>query len=129
MQTKLNNYSIFFERLLQIIDYYNIKSINSFAKDYLKYDSSEKINRLKDKNKLPSIKIIEDISNTFENINIDWLVTGRGQMLRNSETKESDLTKSDDTQYAISILMDTIKEKDRQIKCLLDIIQGMSNRD
>ena len=72
----------FFERIMQIIDFYNIKSVNSFAKTYLNYDSSERINRLKDENKKPSIEILEDISNKFEDVNIDWLVTGRGEMLR-----------------------------------------------
>ena len=60
---------IFFERIQKIIDYYKIKSVNSFAKDYLKYKSSEKINRLKGKNALPSYEILHDISIKFENIN------------------------------------------------------------
>ena len=57
-----------FERILQIIEFYNIKSVNSFAKDYLKYDSSEKINRLKDGTQRPSFEILEDITNKFEDI-------------------------------------------------------------
>ena len=73
----------FFDRITQIIDFYGIKSINSFAKEYLKYDSSEKINRLKDEKKRPSIEILEDISNKFEDIDANWLLTGRGKMLRN----------------------------------------------
>lgn len=76
------NKSNFFERILQLLDYYGIKNINTLAKDYLLYDSSEKINRLKDPNKKPSVDILEDFSNTFENLDINWLLTGRGEMLR-----------------------------------------------
>jgi len=72
----------FFERILKIIDYHNIKSVNSFAKEYLGYESSEKINRLKDTNKKPSFEILDDISNKFENIDMNWLLTGRGDMLK-----------------------------------------------
>lgn len=61
--------SNFFERILQIIDYYNIKSVNSFAIDYLGYPASEKINRLKKGNSKPSYDIIVDITNKFEDIN------------------------------------------------------------
>lgn len=74
-----------FERILQIVEFYNIKSVNSFAKDYLGYDSSEKIARLKDPNKRPSVDILEDISNKFENIDLNWLITGSGSMLKNGE--------------------------------------------
>lgn len=75
--------SNFFERIMQIIDYYNIKSINSFAKNYLNYDSSEKINRLKRDNTNPSYEILKDISNKFVDLNMNWLITGKGNMLIN----------------------------------------------
>jgi predicted ATP-grasp superfamily ATP-dependent carboligase len=75
--------STFFERLSQVIEYYGIKNINSFAKDYLKYRSSEKINRLRDESKRPSFEILEDISNKFVDIDMNWLITGRGEMLKN----------------------------------------------
>ncbi|MEL7586608.1 MAG: hypothetical protein AAGU19_07815 [Prolixibacteraceae bacterium] len=81
MQTLLNKKTNFFERLLQIIDYYNIKSVNLFATDWLGYASSEKINRLKKGNALPSYQIIVDITNRFEEINPRWLLTGDGDML------------------------------------------------
>jgi hypothetical protein len=85
MQEKNEKISIFFERILQIANYYGIKSINIFAKKYLGYDSSEKINRLKKENTSPSFEILNDISNKFENINPGWLLTGNGEMLKNME--------------------------------------------
>jgi len=73
----------FFQRVCQIIDYYNIRSINSFAVDYLKYNSSEKINRLKKENTNPSYEILCDIASKFEFIDMNWLLLGKGSMLRN----------------------------------------------
>jgi hypothetical protein len=80
----------FFERLYQIIDYYNIKSINSFAIDYLNYKSSEKINRLKKGNTNPSYEIICDIANKFEFIDINWLLLGTGNMLKDNANPKQD---------------------------------------
>jgi len=88
MQEKKYKKSNFFERISQIIDYYEIKNVKSFACDWLGYDSSQKINRLKDENTSPSYEILNDISNKFENINPEWLLTGKGEMLK-SETSES----------------------------------------
>jgi hypothetical protein len=80
--------TIFFKRILPIIEFHNIKSVNSFAKDYLNYESSEKINRLKDENKKPSFEILDDISNKFESIDMNWLITGKGEMLRSDNVPE-----------------------------------------
>ena len=130
--------SNFFERILQIIEYYNIKSVNDFAKTYLGYASSEKINRLKDSSKNPSFEILQDISNKFEEISPDWLLMGKGEMLRNSPK----ITVNGDKNFAnngqvinsridyrdihsdspdvlraqIDLLDERIKEKDAQIK-------------
>lgn len=85
MQTNLSKRANFFDRILQIIDYYDIKNVNSFAKNYLKYDSSEKINRLKKENSNPSVEILKDISNKFEDVSVEWLLTGKGNMLKNEQ--------------------------------------------
>ncbi|GCD76671.1 hypothetical protein JCM31826_01530 [Thermaurantimonas aggregans] len=63
------------------MEYYKYKSLNEFAIKGLKYKSPEKLNRLKDPKNKPSVEILIDISNMFD-INIDWLLTGRGPMLR-----------------------------------------------
>jgi hypothetical protein len=57
----------------------------------LGYTSSEKINRLfrKDGAK-PGFDIIEDMANMFVEINVDWLVTGRGEMLKSQRPLASD---------------------------------------
>lgn len=88
--------SIFFERILQIIDYYDIRSVNSFALDHLKYNSSEKINRLKSENTNPSYEILCDIANKFEEIDMNWLILGVGDMIKSKKIKENSEVVSDD---------------------------------
>lgn len=83
----MKEFSIIFENILQIIDLYKIKSVNEFAVKYLGYSAAEKINRLKDVNAKPSFDIIQDISNKFEDIDANWLITGKGQMLKKDREK------------------------------------------
>lgn len=67
-------------RIKELMSYYSINSL-TLSKE-LGYKSSEKISRLfRDGGAKPSYDIIYDISNKFE-INTDWLITGRGSMLK-----------------------------------------------
>lgn len=68
-------------RIGEFIAYKKI-SRRTFASK-LGYTSSEKINRLfrKDGAK-PGFDIVADIANKFVEVNVDWLVTGRGEMLK-----------------------------------------------
>ena len=67
-------------RIKEVMSYYSINSL-TLSKE-LGYKSSEKISRLfRDGGAKPSYDIIYDISNKFE-INTDWLITGRGSMLK-----------------------------------------------
>jgi hypothetical protein len=84
MQEKKKEKSKFFDRILQIIDFYEIKNVKTFACDYLGYSSMEKINRLQKEGTSPSYDILVDISNKFEKIRLEWLLTGKGEMLKTS---------------------------------------------
>ena len=69
------------QRIGKFIQYKKI-SRRTFASK-LGYVSSEKINRLfrKDGAK-PGFDIVADIANNFVDLNVDWLITGRGEMLK-----------------------------------------------
>ena len=83
----------FFERIMQVANYQGYKNPSEFAKKGLNWDSSEKINRLKDPNKKPSVDILLEISNKFVDISPEWLLTGRGEMLKPShENQEPHIT-------------------------------------
>jgi len=128
----------FFERILQVIEFYDIKSVNSFAKDYLNYDSSEKINRLKDKSKKPSFEILNDISNKFENVDMNWLVSGKGEMLKNYQKigniDNSSVVGANVNGTGINIngtsseLIDVIKRQQEQIDKLIEVINKISDK-
>ena len=111
MQANLKKISHFFERIMQIAEYYGYKNANEFAKKGLNYNSSEKINRLKSPNNKPSIDILLDISNKFEEIDSGWLLTGKGTMLRkkinNKNHDESIEFKSD---IVITKVLEMVKE-------------------
>lgn len=75
----------FYKRLIQLIDNKGFKSLNDFALNGLKYDSSSKLSRLKDENKKPSFEILEDIANKFVDLNLRWLLLGKGEMFSGIE--------------------------------------------
>jgi len=65
---------------------------NSFA-TVLGYASSEKIGRLfRKKDANPSYEIIYDIANKFVEINIEWLITGLGPMLKTEHIPDTGKT-------------------------------------
>ncbi len=72
--------SIFFERISEVLISKGFKNLNDFAINGLGYSSSEKLNRLKDASKKPSVDILIDIANKFEDLDAGWLLTGKGQM-------------------------------------------------
>ncbi len=80
-------------RIKELMSYYSINSL-TLSKE-LGYKSSEKISRLfRDGGAKPSYDIIYDISNKFE-INTDWLITGRGSMLKNEPLSSTDNHEAD----------------------------------
>lgn len=99
MQTNLKNNSNFFEKILQVIDYYGIKNVSEMA-DLLGYSSSEKLNRLKKEGANPSVDILRDISNKFDKINTDWLLTGKGEMLRENNIEISHVSEPSQKYHA-----------------------------
>ena len=70
-------------RLKEFIDHKNIGIIDLAI--LLDYNSPQKLYRLfNTENASPSVQIVEDISNKFEDLNLNWLFTGKGQMLNPS---------------------------------------------
>lgn len=128
MQTNLIKKSNIFDRILQIIEYYDIKNVTVFAKEWLGYDSAEKINRLKKENNKPSVDILLDISNKFDEIDAGWILTGEGEMLKAPaiQTKKNDCPECNEVQILkthISGLEKQLQEKERTIQILMGNIK------
>lgn len=109
------------ERLKQLIDYYGI-STNLFSQ---KIGVSEgAIRKILTKNTTIRSDTLEKISQNFTDVSMDWLITGRGEMLLNNPHTEGDDAKNgDNISRLITILQDTLVEKDKQIDRLLTIIE------
>ena len=66
---------------------------------------------------------MEKISQNFTEINMDWLITGRGEMLLKNLQEVGSSESSDNIKSLIEILNRTLIEKDKQIDRLLSIIE------
>lgn len=80
-ELKMRKNTNFFERMIDLINYKGFRSVHDFAVNGLGYTSSEKLNRLKKEGNKPSYDILKDIANKFDEINVNWLLTGRESML------------------------------------------------
>ncbi|MFW5886316.1 MAG: hypothetical protein ACOCUL_01030 [Bacteroidota bacterium] len=80
----------FKQRFMQLLNYLNLRP-SQFA-GVLGYKSPEKINRLlrakSERGCYPGFEILRDIANTFVYINMNWLLTGKGDMLVNFEKEK-----------------------------------------
>lgn len=69
-------------RLKMYLDYKNLGVIDLSV--ILGYNSPQKLYRLfNTENASPSCQIIEDIADKFNDLNLNWLFSGRGHMLNN----------------------------------------------
>ncbi len=115
MQENVDNISSFFERISKIMDFYHIKSVSSFALDHLGYSSPEKINRLKKKGNNPSFEILSDISNKFDKIDVGWLLTGKGEMIKKNSISHNIEYKEQSNLELINSLINRIEDLSRQV--------------
>lgn len=110
------------ERFLQYIDYKCIDKQEVFDKlHFSKWNFTGKSLL----SELGSDKI-RDISLLFPDISLDWLINGEGEMLRKNENVDQICNNTDNLTCLISILNDTLKEKDKQIDRLLSIIEKIN---
>ena len=67
-----------FERIIHVADSKGIKNVPDLA-NFLGYDSAEKLYRLKrDPEAKPSVDIVIDFTNKFDDLNLRWFLTGKG---------------------------------------------------
>lgn len=77
-----------------------------------------------DKNEHISSKNLEIIISVYPDLNLYWLITGDGEMLlKNTQNEACISSNSDNVSRLITILQNTLVEKDKQIESLLSIIK------
>jgi transcriptional regulator with XRE-family HTH domain len=115
-------------RIKRFIEYKRLTT-NSFA-TILGYASSEKIARLFRKNDAnPSYDIIYDITNKFVEINIEWLITGEGEMLKENTKEQAEIQPATVSVPAgdglVEYLKEQLKEKNEETKALNNEIKEL----
>ncbi len=102
-------------RILQVIDYLGLNR-NSFSKK-IGIDNNVTIgNIVGGRQNKPSYDVLEKILQTFDSINSEWLITGKGEMLKTKAcTNPIELIK--DCQLC--------KEKDKVIKVQNELIEQL----
>lgn len=107
------------ERILQFVDSLNISKREFYKKTGISRGTLES-----------STGITEDtlakFIATFEDLSPEWILTGKGEMLRNTTTANNQAN-DDKVSRLITILQDTLAEKDKQIDQLLKIINRISS--
>jgi hypothetical protein len=104
-----------YNRILKIIEFYNIDGVQGLAK-VLGYNSAEKLYRLKRlKNASPSFNMILDFTNKFENLNIRWFLTGKGEIeyvfgnKANTEFKKLNITiRKEEEELALKLFLNQV---------------------
>lgn len=77
--------STFYERLMQVTGYEGIKNPKQLG-DFLGYNSAEKLYRLeRDQNAKPSFEVLLDISKKFDNIDMNWLISGEYKAIHENQ--------------------------------------------
>ena len=82
-----------------------------------------KFSEILNKRMKAGMDIIQKLCDEY-NVSADWIITGRGDMfLNNCQNETSIANNSDSISRFITILRDTLVEKDKQIESLLTIIK------
>ncbi len=114
----------FFKRLMQIVEKEGFKNINDFALNGLKYDSSSKLSRLKDEKNKPSVEILEDIANKFENVDLHFLITGS---VKYSNNDDNNILSENSSSYTLLKKSDLIESKNETISALKQLNNELIN--
>lgn len=130
-----------FERFLLIAEHYKLSGVQGLSNE-LGYKSSEKIYRLNRSEKArPGFDILLDISNKFENLNMAWLISGKGDMILKPITEVSELKANQNSSDLFAQLMGvftsklteaiqpTLDEHKKQIERLADRIDLKEEMD
>ncbi len=125
----LNKMSVL-DRFKEVIKYSGLNKSN-FAKKINTPTST--INNILSRNSKPNVDILNEVINSFGDINAEWLLTGKGQMLKpddktiiqgNNENNivNSNISTAENVNELIKMFQQQLAIKDKQIEKLIDKI-------
>ena len=100
------------DRLQEIIDYAGL-NVSSFAKKIGVVDQTIRGIVVQRRNK-PGFDILANILQTFTWINAEWLITGKGEMIKQETTAKTENSPS------LTELIQYLREKDLKIEKLIE---------
>ena len=100
------------DRLQEIIDYAGL-NVSSFAKKIGVVDQTIRGIVVQRRNK-PGLDILAKILQTFTWINAEWLITGKGEMIKQETTAKTENSPS------LTELIQYLREKDLKIEKLIE---------
>ena len=107
-------------RIKSIIEYYKM-NVNSFSK-HIGIDNNVTIgNIVNTRLNKPSYDVIQKILQTFENISADWLITGKGKMLKEQSFENN-------PQIPINSVCELCQSKDQVIKIQEKLIKSIEEQ-
>ncbi|WP_052332524.1 hypothetical protein [Bacteroides neonati] len=115
-------------RIKGLIEHYANGSVKKFS-EIIQLSSSQKINRIfnidKRNGEFPeaSSDILINIANMFSEVDMNWLLTGKGSMFRNEQAHTTPVSTTQITQPALpveeSFIYKMYKDKDEENKALI----------
>lgn len=113
-----------YERVEQLADYYRVSKPSEFAK-ITGFSHQVATNYLKGKRN-PTREALTTIMEVFPEINSDWLLTGRGEMLK-TEIDQDKITDSpqnelDYLKSNLELMKELLEEKERYINMVKPIV-------
>lgn len=97
--------------------------------------SQPALKKIEEKQNLPSFKLLFEIISVFSDISAEWLVNGKGSMLKNSvstvpeEVHDTALTVVETMKNRIIDLESQLREKDKQVSDLIAINRHLLERE
>ena len=117
MQIFMREFSIIKEKILQYLEYKGVSKYEFYQKTGVSNGILSQKNGISEYNLLKFLSVFNDIS-------LDWLLLGKGTMLRGEEASAAaPETANSHVATLINILNNTLAEKDKQIDRLLSIIE------
>jgi predicted transcriptional regulator len=116
------------ERILEVMQAFKLNK-NQFAKKLGVHATV--VHNIVDENgrrNQPSFKFISKLISSFEDINGDWLLTGRGNILRFKEDTLNPLQEIEELKKDKAILAEQIILKDQQIQRLWEEIDELKGK-
>ena len=112
----------FTERLIKLLDFHNVRKASDFSK-ICGFNHQTALNYMNG-NSFPTYDKMLAIKNNFENVDLNWLISGEGSMILGRDN-----TLNIATEPGTDYLQDRVKDLEKENKMLKGIINKFLGED